>query len=527
MGIPFFYRQIVLRDQKNLICNVGGCDRLFLDYNSIIHMCAGNVISKSEEYIEQDIFKEIFDYTLKLATICVPTSMLYVAIDGVAPRSKIQQQRKRRYLSAYRNDIVNKFKEKNDIAYVKWDSNAITPGTPFMRRLSDYLETCFKSCKVKYQIVFSSADQEGEGEQKIFDYMKANESKGIDVVYGLDADLIMLSLCSPSSSSIYLMREGQNFMNHMTDYRFLNIGALRTSVSKHLYDSSEIKFMYDYVFICFLLGNDFLPNLSCLKIKSGGIDVICDIYKHIYQGDTIIYKDEQEAFCVNYKLLIAFLELLSNKEEQLMKDVTEHFYDSREHMKTYTSKLDKFVQELESYPTIHKFPLVIDPSHDSMWKTSYYNNLFDSHCNETVNSICENYLEGLSWTVNYYFNGVFDKSWYYRYNYAPCVVDLHKFAKTLGEDMFVGKLEKLKKTSGRLITQKIQVLMVLPPSSKDLLDDVLRKIMFDVNLGCAHYYPITFCLTSYLKSHLWECSPVIPNIDTELVISAYEKLMTM
>lgn len=527
MGIPFFYRQIVLRDQKNLICNVGGCDRLFLDYNSIIHMCAGNIIGKSDAYVEEDIFKEIFEYTMQLTKICVPKSMLYVAIDGVAPRSKIQQQRKRRYLSAYRNDIVYKFKDRNNIQYVKWDSNAITPGTPFMGRLCSYLESRFGSVKGQYKIIFSGAGEEGEGEQKIFDYIKNNVIEdGVDVVYGLDADLIMLSLCSPSASTIYLMREGQNFMNHMTDYKYLKIGALKASVSKYLYDSQELKFMYDYVFICFMLGNDFLPNLSCLKIKSGGIDVICEIYKQVVAGETMILKSDEGEYSINYKLLIEFLEILSTREEKLLKEITEQFYDSKEHIKSYSSKLDKFIQELEAYPTIHKFPLVIDPGHDNMWKTNYYHHLFDSHCNETVKSICENYLEGLMWTTNYYFNGKFDKSWYYRYNYAPCVADLHKFAKSLGEDKFYETTARLKTMNGRLINQDTQVLMVLPPSSKELLAPPLQKIMFDVSLGCAHYFPVTFCLTSYLKSHLWECSPVIPNVDSELIIKAYEKLMT-
>lgn len=526
MGIPFFYRQIVLRDQKNLICNVGGCDRLFLDYNSIIHMCAGNVISKSESYTEEDIFNEVFKYTMELTKVCIPKSLLYVAIDGVAPRSKIQQQRKRRYLSAYRNDIINKFKDKHDIPYAHWDSNAITPGTPFMGRLCAFLESQFRGCDEVFKIIFSSASEEGEGEQKIFNYIKANKiENGVDVVYGLDADLIMLSLCCPSPGSIYLMREGQNFMNHMTDYKYLNVRALRSSVSRYLYDSQEIQFMYDYVFICFLLGNDFLPNISFLKIKSGAIDVICEIYKQQYAGEHLILHNGEE-FTINYKFLVGFLEQLSAREEQLMKDVTEQFYDSREHPRTYTTKLEKFVQDLESYPVINKFPLVIDPSHDTLWKTSYYHNLFDSHSNETVKSICENYLEGLIWTTHYYFNGTFDKSWYYRYNYAPCATDLHKFVRSLGEEAFYMKNQNMKTTSGPHISQDIQVLMVLPPSSKELLASPLQKVMFDVNLGCAHYYPITFCLTSYLKSHLWECSPVIPNVDADAIVKAYEKLMT-
>ena len=158
MGIPFYYRHIIQKDQRQLLCNVASCDRLFLDFNSIIHASAGNVISKFRDVnnLELEIFKEVFNHTMHITTICPPKDLLYVAIDGVAPRSKIQQQRKRRFLSAYRNDIVNKFKENNNIRYLKWDSNAITPGTDFMKNLNIYLNNRFSNMELNFKVIIAA-----------------------------------------------------------------------------------------------------------------------------------------------------------------------------------------------------------------------------------------------------------------------------------------------------------------------------------------------------------------------------------
>jgi len=102
---------------------------------------------------EDEMMKEIFAYTDRVVSMVRPRKLLMMAIDGVAPRAKMNQQRSRRFRAAQEaeqkeQDRQNAIKEweamgkdlseefKGEKA---WDSNAITPGTPFMDKLAKSL----------------------------------------------------------------------------------------------------------------------------------------------------------------------------------------------------------------------------------------------------------------------------------------------------------------------------------------------------------------------------------------------------
>ena len=83
MGIPFYYKHLIIKEQKKLLVNIHDCDRLFLDFNSIIHTCVGEVISKytdSLDKLEINIFKAIFKHTIYITEICKPKQLLYIGL---------------------------------------------------------------------------------------------------------------------------------------------------------------------------------------------------------------------------------------------------------------------------------------------------------------------------------------------------------------------------------------------------------------------------------------------------------------
>ena len=79
------------------------------------------------------------------------------------------------------------------------------------------------------------------------------------MVYGLDADLIMLSMLR--KQSIYLLRERTEYNIEETcdKYVSLNIPKFQSHLYEYLsvQNVSKQQVIYDYICICFLLGNDF------------------------------------------------------------------------------------------------------------------------------------------------------------------------------------------------------------------------------------------------------------------------------
>lgn len=518
MGIPFLFG-VLLKKNANIITNeIPKCSKLYLDFNAIIHTASATVVNRIIEYKNQDIFDEIIKYTLMICNICQPKDLLYIAVDGVAPRSKIMQQRRRRYISAYRNDCINNFKKKNNITISKWDSNCITPGTEFMIELDTYLKIYFSNNKFNFSVIISGHEEPSEGEHKIIKYIKENKSNFGDIILGLDADLIMLSL-GCQNAQIYLMRENIEFneSNQHVYFKFLDINILRKDVAKHLYDNDCEGYMYDYIFISFLLGNDFIPAMSFLKLKDGALDIIIDVYKKIYKelNEYIIIKNDKGVFNVNQKFLIKMFEQFANMEDICMKEAIIQ-YDNIEFnsYKKFKTKLDRYIYEYENMPLINKSSTnIINPHNNPNWRINYYHHLFGSMSTVLMKESAIKYIESLIWNTNYYFNMNFDKSWYYEYNYSPCVSDLYKYLYTMEHEYFIKLQKKLSIDNSHIIDSTMQMLMVLPPQSKNLLSNKMQALYTSIDLGCVHFFPSKFIFSTFLKTQTWECIPILPLVN--------------
>ncbi|KAF9535221.1 hypothetical protein CPB83DRAFT_843214 [Crepidotus variabilis] len=315
-------------------------DNLYLDMNGIVHPCT-HPEGKPAPETEQEMMLEIFSYTERVVNMIRPRKLLFMAIDGVAPRAKMNQQRSRRFRSSQeakdkedaRKESVllwkSMGKEITDEASDKppWDSNAITPGTPFM----DLLALSLRYWVVQkmnsdpgwknIQVLISDATVPGEGEHKIMDFIRRQRSNvGHDpntrhVIYGLDADLIMLALAThephfrvlredvfsqDKSSACRICGQEGHYAAECTGTKseiqkpppsekkpfiFLDVSTLREYLEVEL-DVPTTSFPFsleqaidDWVLLIFFVGNDFLPHLPSLEIREGAIDTLLKIWK--------------------------------------------------------------------------------------------------------------------------------------------------------------------------------------------------------------------------------------------------------
>ncbi len=193
---------------------------------------------------EEQIFTSIFAYVDHLFGKIKPQKLFFMAVDGVAPRAKMNQQRSRRFRTAKEaKEVRAKAEAKGEKLPEEkaFDSNCITPGachfplalavcpesgfgagTPFMTRLSEQLRY-FINKKITedanwrdIEVVLSGHEVPGEGEHKIMEYIRLSRAQPDynpnvrHCLYGLDADLIMLGLLS-HDPHFCLLREEVKF----------------------------------------------------------------------------------------------------------------------------------------------------------------------------------------------------------------------------------------------------------------------------------------------------------------------------
>jgi 5'-3' exonuclease len=509
MGIPYYFYSLTQK-YNNIISNNKpiSLNTYCIDFNGIIHNVAQDIIKKYND--KENFYNDIIEFEIiqgvweriKYYIENYKAKRYIICADGVAPLAKMFQQRKRRYLNIYKNTL--------DDVKIIWDTNAITPGTIFMEKLDTYINENIREGSYINKIIYSGSNECGEGEHKIFKKIKDFPKDEKIIIHGLDADLIILSLMS-HKENIFLMREVKDYHTNNTAYNYLNIKELRKAILCELktnwsINSDEIEIedndlIETYCTACTILGNDFIPHLLTIELKNNGIETLLSATKKSIKTNGLLVNNGE----INHSCLIDIFKDLANTEDEDIHHICERYIKKR--------PPDNKNIPSDYYGLKNKDPL-INTIYNSpnKWRQEYYRIIFDNNISidsTVMFNACNNYIKGIYWVYSYYKGLDIDCEWYYPYNYPPTIKDIlnHSIANDI----------PILNNTNNFVPSYIQLLIVLPKYSVKLLSKKYQRYMLDIYAGLFHMYPIKYNIQTFLKTQLWECSPILPLININYI----------
>jgi len=511
MGIKYFFswfkktfsnhiRTIYLNQKLDVLI-----DTFLIDLNGIFHYCAQKAFNygnfhkstmRPTNYQRQlsYLFEQTGNYIDQLIHFVNPQRRVVLCIDGVAPVSKQNQQRQRRFKSSLDRIDVNSF-----------DSNCITPGTSFMDSLSHYLEWYIRMKMTtddvwkSLEIIFSNEKVPGEGEHKLIKFVRDfGEAHEHFMIHGMDADLIMLALAS-KKENFHILRENP-YRKGNTEFFYINMKGVRESLVISLLEEPSMLpdqfIINDFILMMFMTGNDFLPHLPTIDILENSITNFFDVYRSSIASYGNIVTHIQT---INLEPLLILLATLGTSEIEVLQERRSHVRDSllEKHTKLES---EKYILDWESY------------------RKEYYSTKMNCHTEKEIEQSCISYIEGMQWVLTYYIEGVSCWKWFYPYLYAPFCSDIAKFGK------------KIKQTDKVISDNKpfdpfLQLLCVLPPKSSSLLPKPLDNMMSQQGLSI--FYPTEFLIDMDGKRNDWEGIVLLPPINFILLQKEYKKYISL
>jgi 5'-3' exonuclease len=558
MGIPYYFSYLI--KNHNLIISKlqflnNNIANLFLDCNSLIYDSLNFEKFQTKDQFESYIIENVIIKIGEIIKAINPSDTIYIAFDGVPPFAKISQQKNRRYKSAYQSNL---FKTE-----ALWDSCAITPGTCFMANLNNALSLHFKngnyvnsanssSAHKPLNVILSLSNEAGEGEHKLFEYIRQSTSiaNKNSVIYGMDADLIMLSLNHLKyTQHIYLYRETPVFISSLdkslseNEKYIININLLGSIIYREITNdiimesdtpdwlreaqfTMDISFnkihnsgfynkIEDYIFICFLLGNDFLPHFPALNIRLNGFTILLECYKKLFGANDFLLSNNT----INWHNFKKYIKALAEHEETFIKEV----YTIRE------KQGRKFYPETNEQEIAFKFSATpswernietfINP-YEEDWAHRYYYSLLSINSNKPdynkhIETLCTNYLETLQWVYNYYSSSCKNWTLHFKYNYPPLLSDLYSYIPYFNSEFVIAE-------NNDVLNDKLLLCHVLPKKSLGLLPSEIHNYLLN---NYEYLYKTDYNIVYAFCKYFYEGHVIFPEFNIDEFNKSIKKLL--
>ncbi len=509
MGIPSFYRHLCRKYPRLIARGSGPRPSWFcLDFNCAMYhvlrrFSAENpfAAASSPRAWEDKFCAAIADYLDELIGLAKPTEGVYVSCDGVVCAAKRKQQRLRRFKGPWMAAQEAALRPAVETpATNSWDQNALTPGSDFMARLNACLTAAAPRLQSRHgvSVAVSTTHEPGEGEHKLLRRMREVRPTSC-TIYGLDADLILLSLLlrADTGADIRLLREAQEFESNGAhdEWRTLTVTGLADVMLPR-----GPAYVRDFVAAMSLLGNDFLPRSLTKTVRDQGIPLlIATLQRAVWSHGTWLVND---AAHIHREALLSIMREWAGTEET---DMYVAAADARRRSRVGGGDALQAWSSLPAqWATLTRILHADGTRLIADWRRVVREDWRAGDAHE--------YLQGIAWVWDYYQGRTVDQGWYYAAHLPPLWSDI----VTILEQEKGATLHPPPVTYPTHLPEWLHLLSVLPVDSVRRLVPADKHTLMD---KATHFWPAAWSLFDVGRTQMWECEPVIPVIPERVLRS--------
>jgi 5'-3' exoribonuclease 1 len=481
-----------------------------------------------------------------------PKSYVLIAFDGVSPLAKVMHRKRRRWNSALTGDtdrFTRHITTEESIVSpegTKFDPNSISSGTEFMDNVVKGIRSRLKtyaSDNKQLKFWFTSHRFPGEGEHKIFDYLrdhykshKRTRGKADDtvVIYGNDADLMLLGLIFDKCNVVVMrmietsqdVAKGESTVETAElsqdiskEFSYVHCDDIREWLKIKLWPERSEPTYEDFVLMTYMLGNDFLPPLmECEELLFPVLDECIRVYSSMNRGSRLTLVNSN--FSVNWVNFLRFIKRLNISDFIVqmsnLKYIDGHCSLDFAEISTEDDKgIYKGVSNVAFKEKYYSYKL-------GLWGQKF------TQCNSgydmlNINELVVRWMQTILWNLLYYKKGTDDTGcsveFYYPFHIAPSITDIMEFLAThegIGDtvDSLCKLLGEPPISHGQFLTASQELIAILPLQSLNILPPSVSNLLLR---EASEDYPESVHIDKTCKTKEYKHIVMVPPIDIDKI----------
>jgi 5'-3' exonuclease len=313
----------------------------------------------------------------------------------------------------------------------------------------------------------------------------------------------------------------------------------------------------DFIILCYLIGNDFMPGLLTTDVKKGGLDKIFTAYDNLLNKlkinrfdesnnikSNLLDKEENKEennnkYKINDVLLIELFKEILWTERYVWKNINRENNNKQNNEKNERNndrnnnnnfnnnfnsideiKIHQERKELEKISNMNKFKLGLSHNTNFLEKIEfnsdleYYSYYLGIECISIdrliIIKMVKDYITTMQWCINYYLDDCKSWSWGYNYMVAPLIKDIIKY--------YPKEIEIIPKK--RELNPVEQLILAIPPYTYKFVieKDIIKKIQNEKDIG--YMFPESFDIDVNKEMIYWKCHVKIPMVEYDEYIKS-------